>query len=370
MEEKVSIESKVRILFWVPYPKEGQSNRFRVEQYLPYLNAEGIGYSLRPFISSEFYRVLYRPGGFPRKFYFFMKSFLRRIIDLLSIFKYDLVFVHREAFPFGPPIFEILAFKCFKKPLVYDFDDAIFLGERSESNRAISFLKNPGKVARIITLSQQVIVGNNYLNEYAEQFNKNITVIPTPIDTEKYKPFNSPHEKNGVVVGWIGSHSTAGYLLELKDVFQQLKKDNSDLVIRLIGAEKYEKLLPGTECRAWTLEDEIEELGSFDIGLMPMPDNPWTKGKCAFKLLLYMSMGTPAVCSPVEMNKEVIRDGENGFLASSAEEWFYRIQTLIKDQDLRKRIGLQGRKIVEEKYALSLWAPAFIEVLKKAIERQ
>ncbi len=370
MEEKVSSKSKVKILFWVPYPKEGQSNRFRVEQYLPYLDAEGIGYSLRPFVSSEFYRVLYQPGGFPRKFYFFIKSFLRRIIDLLSIFKYDLVLVHREAFPFGPPIFEILAFKCFKKPLVHDFDDAIFLGERSEANRAISFLKNPGKVARIISFSQQVIVGNNYLNEYAEQFNKNITVIPTPIDTEKYKPFNSPHEKNGVVVGWIGSHSTAGYLLELKDVFQQLKKDNSDLVIRLIGAEKYEKLLPGTECRAWRLKDEIEELGSFDIGLMPMPDNPWTKGKCAFKLLLYMSMGIPAVCSPVGMNEEVIRDGENGFFASTSEEWLKKIQVLVSDRDYRMKIGAAGRRSVQEKYDLKLWAPVFIGVLKEAAKRR
>lgn len=350
----------------MPYPKEGQSNRFRVEQYLPYLEKEGIGYSVRPFVSSEFYRILYQPGRFLSKVYFFIKSSLKRIIDLLGIYKYDLVFVHREAFPFGPPFFEILLSKLFSKPLVYDFDDAIFLGERSEANRAISFLKNPGKVAGIISFSEQVIVGNNYLKEYAQRFNKNITVIPTPIDTEKFKPFNSPHEKNGIVVGWIGSHSTAGYLLELKDVFQQLKKDNSDLVIRLIGAEKYEKLLPGTECRAWTLGDEIEELGSFDIGLMPMPDNPWTKGKCAFKLLLYMSMGIPSVCSPVGMNEKVIRDGENGFFASTSEEWLKKIQVLVSDRDYRRKIGAAGRRSVQEKYDLKLWAPVFIGVLKEA----
>jgi len=370
MNGKTSSNPRLKILFLVPYPKEGQSNRFRVEQYQPYLEAEGIGYSLRPFASSEFYRILYQPGRFLSKVCFFIKSSLRRIIDFFSISKYDLVFVHREAFPFGPPFFEILSSKLFSKPLVYDFDDAIFLGERSEANRAISFLKNPGKVARIISLSQQVIVGNNYLNEYAEQFNKNITVIPTPIDTEKYKPFISQHKKNGIVVGWIGSHSTAEYVLELKDVFQRLKKENSDLTIRLIGAEKFMEQLPGTECSAWKLEDEIAELDSFDIGLMPMPDTPWTRGKCAFKLLLYMSMGIPAVCSPVEMNREIIRDGENGFFASSPEEWLKRIQALIKDQDLRKKIGLQGRKTVEEKYALSLWTTVFIEVLKKTIERR
>ena len=358
----------MKILFWVPYPTEGQSNRFRVEQYLPYLSAAGIDYSVRPFVSSEFYRILYEPNRCWLKIYFFIKSFLKRIIDLLSTSKYNLVFVHREAFPFGPPIFEILSSRLFNKPLIYDFDDAIFLAERSYANRAISFLKNPGKVAGIISFSEQVIVGNDYLKEYAQRINKNITVIPTPVDTEKYKPLNSS-KKDRIVVGWIGSHSTAEYLLELKDVFRKLKKGNPDIVIRLIGAEKYREQLLLTECHAWKLEDEIAELGSFDIGLMPMPDNLWTRGKCAFKLLLYMGMGIPAVCSPVEMNREIIRDGENGFFASSPEEWLKRIQTLIKDQDLRKKIGLQGRKTVEEKYALSLWAPVFIDVLKKTIER-
>jgi glycosyltransferase involved in cell wall biosynthesis len=368
MNEKTLSNTRFKIIFLVPYPKEGQSNRFRVEQYLPYLETAGIDYSLRPLISSEFYRILYHPGRFLRKVYYFIKGSLRRIIDLFSIYKYDLVFVHREAFPFGPPFFEILSAKLFNKPLVYDFDDAIFLGERSQTNRTVYFLKNPAKVAKIISLSRYVIVGNNYLKRYAKQFNENLTVIPTPVDVEKYKSFDSM-KNDRVVIGWIGSHSTAAYLLELKDVFQKLKEGNPDLVIRLVGAEKYSKQLPLAECKAWRLEEEIADLNSFDIGLMPMPDTPWTKGKCAFKLLLYMSMETPAVCSPIEMNSEVISDGENGFLASSSEEWFDKIQTLIKDKDLRKKIGLQGRKTVEERYALSLWAPVFIEVLKKVIER-
>ena len=367
MKINTSSGSRLRILFWVPYPKEGQSNRFRVEQYLPYLDAEGIGYSLRPFVSSEFYRILYQPGRFLSKVYFFIKSSLRRIIDLFNISRYDLVFVHREAFPFGPPFFEMLSAKLFNKSVVYDFDDAIFLGERSVANKFVYFLKSPGKVAKIIGLSQQVMVGNNYLKKYAEQFNQNISVIPTPVDTEKYKPLDSS-KKDGIVVGWIGSHSTAEYLLELKDVFQRLKKENSGLVIRLIGAEKYEEQLPGTECPVWKLEDEIAELGSFDIGLMPMPDNLWTKGKCAFKLLLYMSMGIPTVCSPVGMNKEVITDGENGCFASTPEEWLEKIQVLISNLDFRKKIGSQGRRTVVEKYDLKLWAPVFVEILKKAVK--
>jgi glycosyltransferase involved in cell wall biosynthesis len=209
-------------------------------------------------------------------------------------------------------------------------------------------------------------VGNDFLREYAVRFNNNVTVIPTPLDTEKYKSFISP-EKNGVVIGWIGSHSTAEYLLELKDVFLKLKKANADLVIKLIGAEKYQNQLPGTDCRAWKLEEEINELNSFDISLMPMPDNQWTKGKCAFKLLLYMSMGIPAICSPVGMNKEVIQEGKNGFFASSTEEWFEKIQLLIKNPGLRKKIGLEVRKTVEEKYSVNIWAPVFVEVLEKAI---
>lgn len=366
MNGKTSSNSRFKIIFLVPYPKEGQSNRFRVEQYLPHLETARIGYSLRPFVSSEFYRILYHPGRFLSKVYFFIKSTLRRIIDLLSIYKYDLVFVHREAFPFGPPFFEILSAKLFNKPLVYDFDDAIFLGERSQTNRTVSFLKNPAKVAQIISLSRQVIVGNNYLKGYAKQFNKNITVIPTPVDTEKYKSFDSS-KNDGIVIGWIGSHSTAEYVLELKEVFRKLKETYPDLVIRLVGAEKYEGQLPGTECRAWKLEEEIAKLGSFDIGLMPMPDTPWTKGKCAFKLLLYMSMGIPAICSPVGMNLEVVRDGENGFFAASPQEWIEKIETLIKDSTLRKEMGLKGRKTVETEFDLGLWCPVFTEVLNRAV---
>ncbi len=350
----------------MPYPKEGQSNRFRVEQYLPHLEAEGIGYSLRPFASSEFYRILYQPGRFYSKVYFFIKSSLRRLIDLFSVFKCDLVFVHREAFPFGPPFFEMLSAKFFNKPLVYDFDDAIFLPERSQANRAVFFLKNPAKVARIIGFSRQVIVGNNYLREYAEQFNKNTTVIPTPIDTGKYKPFDSSNSDR-IVIGWIGSHSTAEYLLELEDVFQKLKKENPNIVIRLVGAEIYKEQLPGVECRPWRLEDEMEELNDFSIGLMPMPDSPWTKGKCAFKLLLYMSKGIPTICSPVGMNLEVVKDGENGFFASSPQEWMEKIETLIRDPALRKEMGMKGRKTVKTKFDLGLWYPVFAEVLNRAV---
>ncbi|MCJ7497813.1 MAG: glycosyltransferase family 4 protein [candidate division Zixibacteria bacterium] len=368
MKLKTLPNSKLKILFLVPYPTEGQSNRFRVEQYLPHLETKGICYSLRPFFSSEFYRILYQSDKYFRKVYFFVKCFLRRIFDLFGLFKCDLVFIHREAFPLGPPFFEILISKFLKIPLIYDFDDSIFLPQTSKANRAVSFLKYPKKVSQIIKLSQQVIVGNDFLREYAVRFNNNVTVIPTPLDTEKYKSFISP-EKNGVVIGWIGSHSTAEYLLELKEVFIKLKKVNPDLVIKLIGAETYQNQLPGTDCRAWKLEEEINELNSFDIGLMPMPDNQWTKGKCAFKLLLYMSMAIPAICSPVGMNQEIIRDGENGFLASSPEEWFEQIQTLVRDPDLRKKMGLLGRETVEEKFSLKLWIPIFIDVLEKVAKR-
>jgi glycosyltransferase involved in cell wall biosynthesis len=358
----------LRFLFITPHPIEGSSSRFRVYHYLSHLRELRAYCQVRPFMSPRFYKIAYQSGKLHLKLILFIIDTVNRFWDLIKSTKYDIIVIHREAFPFGPPIFEILASKIFKRPVIYDFDDSIFLPQTSKANRAISFLKYPKKVSQIIKLSQQVIVGNDFLKEYAVGFNNNITVIPTPLDTEKYKSFISP-EKNGVVIGWIGSHSTAEYLLELKDVFQKLKKENSSIIIRLIGAEKYEEQLPGTDCRTWKLEEEINELNSFDIGLMPMPDNHWTKGKCAFKLLLYMSLGIPAICSPVGMNKEVIQEGENGFFASSTEEWFEKIQLLIKNPGLRKKIGLKGRKTVEEKYSVNLWAPVFVEVLEKAIKR-
>jgi len=357
----------MKILFLVPYPKEGASNRYRVEQYLPYLKREGIRYSLHPFWKSFAYKTLYRNGYYLRKVFFFICGTICRILDILTLFRYDVVFIHREAYPIGGAFFETIT-SFLKKSIVFDFDDAIFLPASSRPNNFIERFKNPKKVAVIISKSAAVISGNSFLANFALRYNHSVTIIPTPIDTDKYYP-QDRKPSNKIVIGWIGSATTLDFLKPMEDVFIRLSKQFTDIEFKIVGGDFCINGLSGVISKPWSLAEEIEDLKGFDIGIMPMPDNEWTKGKCGFKAILYMSMGIPCVCSPVGMNNEIITDGINGFLANSEEEWIEKLSRLIKDPGLRKRLGGAGRKTVEDKYSLKANAPKYIEVLKKVTEK-
>ncbi|MBM3252135.1 MAG: glycosyltransferase family 4 protein, partial [Candidatus Omnitrophica bacterium] len=250
-----------------------------------------------------------------------------------------------------------------------DFDDAIFLASSSLPNSFIERFKNPDKIGRVIKMSEYVIAGNGYLANFALKFNRKVTVIPTCIDTDKYYP----QAKNGldkIVIGWIGSITTLKFVDLIEEVFRELSIKFSNLWLKTVGGSIQIKGVPNVICKPWSEKDEIEDLKSFDIGIMPMPDNEWTRGKCGFKAILYMSMGIPCVCSAVGVNKEIITDGINGFLANTEDDWLEKLSLLIKDYDLRKNIGLAGRKTIEEKYSLRVNAPRFLEVMQRVYDRR
>lgn len=354
----------MRVLFLVPYPTEGASNRYRVEQYLPYLKREGIKYSLRSFWGSFAYKTLYKDGYYFRKVFFFIWGTLCRIFDILTIFRYDIVFIHREAYPIAGAFFEAVI-SLLQKPIIFDFDDAIFLSASSRPNNFIERFKNPGKVASIIKRSKYVISGNSFLASFALRYNRSIAVIPTPIDTDKYYPDNrSP--RNKIVIGWIGSATTLDFLKSMKEVFVRLSKEFPNVRFKIVGGDFSILGLSSIISKPWSLVEEIEDLKGFDIGIMPMPDNDWTSGKCGFKAILYMTMGIPCVCSAVGVNKEIILDGNNGFLANSEEEWIGKLSLLVRDAELRKRLGDAGRKTVIDRYSLKANAPKYLDILKKA----
>lgn len=355
----------MKVLFLVPYTTEGPSNRFRVEQYLPLLSKHGAGWALRPFLcSSRFYDVLYRPGRTARKSWYFLVSSLRRILDLVRSRRFDIVFIHREAFPFGPALLEWLLSRL-EAPIVYDFDDAIWQPNCSEGNRAFAVLKHPTKVGTIIRLSRRVIAGNGYLRDYALQHNSQVSVIPTPVDTDRLYPVPRVDRKR-VTLGWIGSHSSAPYLRMLDPVLPRLAS-RYDLRLKVVGGD-YHCVLAQVSTHEWRLNREVADLQSFDIGLMPMPDNAWTRGKCAFKALQYMAVGIPVVCSPVGMNTEVVQDGDNGFHAESEEEWTEKLALLIENPGLREAMGQRGRAVVEERYSVKSNFPKLMQVLEGALE--
>lgn len=361
----------MKILFWVPYPTEGPSNRFRIEQYLPYLKEKGIGYSLCPFWESEVYKILYENGHYLKKTRYLIKGSINRIRDLIGLSGHDLVFIHREAYPIGGACLEKIV--SAKKPVIYDFDDSIFLPTYSSANRVARLLKKPRKIADILKVSDAVIAGNSYLKEYAVQYNNNVTVMPTPIDTDKYSPLKDTalDNKKKVVIGWIGSYTNNPYLNIVKSVILELIKKYANLIeIRLVGCRDNFLDIPQVVYRSWSLSKEVSDLQGFDIGIMPIYDDEWTRGKCAFKILQYMSVGVSVVASPVGLNKEIISDGSNGFLAGDEKEWFQRLCLLIDNPRLRHRLALEARSTVEREFSLKVMAPRFIDILEKAYENR
>ena len=358
----------MRILLWVPYPKEGPSNRYRVEQYLPYLHKINADFSLRYFWSSKTYAILYKDGYFFRKVFSFIVGAIKRIIDIIFIYLFDLVFIHREAFPIGGAFFERLVWLLGKK-IIFDFDDAIFSPSVSKTNSFVEKLKSHKKIITIIKISSFVIAGNAYLADFARQYNKNVLVIPTSIDTERYAYPERIYEKKEIVIGWMGSFTTVEFLSMLKNVFVALSRKFSNISFKIIGGSFSMDGLSNVVSKAWSLTDELDDLKSIDIGIMPMPDNQWTRGKCGFKAILYMSMAIPSVCSDVGVNKEIIADGVNGFLADTEKEWIDKLSLLIKDGILRKNLGLAGQKTIEERFSVRVNSKRFLETILKVYEK-
>ncbi|MDD5512134.1 MAG: glycosyltransferase family 4 protein [Candidatus Omnitrophica bacterium] len=354
----------MKVLFFVPYPREGASNRYRVEQYLPFLKEKGVRFRVSSFWCRRGFSILYKKGHFLKKLFYFFRGSLLRLGDLISVFGYDVIFVHREAYPIFGAFFENMVILT-GKPVIFDFDDALFLPAKSDSNSFIGYFRYPEKFAEVVKGSAQVIAGNRYLGDCALLYNKNINIIPTPIDTEKFLP-RQKSRSNSIVIGWIGSLTTAGFLQPMENVFRKLIGSNNDVLIKIVGGSYESSLGRSIVFKPWLLEEEMDDLASFDIGIMPMPDNEWTRGKCGFKAIMYMSIGIPCVCSAVGMNKEIINDGVNGYLANDEGEWTEKLILLAKNPELRRMIGENGRRTVEERYSLRANVPKFLNVLENA----
>ncbi|MEW6614401.1 MAG: glycosyltransferase family 4 protein [Thermodesulfobacteriota bacterium] len=356
----------MNVLFIVPYPTEGPSNRYRVEQYLPYLKGKGIDYSLQPFISSDFFKILYKRGNLTKKCLYFFLASLRRCLDVIKGNEYDVVFVHIESFPFGPAILEWF-FSKLNKPIIYDFEDAIYLPNFTTNNKFINYLKCPHKFYQILGLSSHIIVCNKYMRDLVYPYNNNVTVIPTSIDTEKFKLKDFSFHNKKPIVGWIGSHTTSYCLEPLTKVFISLAK-KYDFYLKIIGAGK-DFRIPGVNIinKEWTLEEEVDDFQKLDIGIYPLPDDERSKAKTPFKTIQYMSVGVPAVVSRVGGNIDIVQDGVNGFLASKEEEWFEKLSRLFENPELRVKIGNAGRKTVEERFSLNHNAPLFHRVITQLV---
>jgi glycosyltransferase involved in cell wall biosynthesis len=222
-----------------------------------------------------------------------------------------------------------------------------------------------------IKFSKCVLLENNYTKEYAEKFNKNILVITGPIDTLRYFPKPKLKPDTKIVLGWIGSPTTSSYLEPLYNIFETLSQKYSDLVIKLVGFSPGTSLKrPNIIIKKWTLKTEVADLQSFDIGLMPLPDNDWSRGKGGYKLLQYMAVGIPCVASPVGVNKQIIEEGKTGFIVNTPEEWLEKISILVEDRNLREKMGIEGRKKAEAIYSYQANVVKLVDLLRKLSDVQ
>ena len=339
--------------------------RYRLEQWDPLLRERGVEITYEAFESPELHSVVYKPGKLATKLKLVAGAVRRRSALLNKIKNYDVVYIFREAALLGPPVFERLIYQT-GVPFVFDFDDAIFVSYKSPSNGYLSYLKFAGKTKTNCRLAAHVMVGNPYLADYARQVNDNVTIIPTTIDTEKYRPLTEKPPGNPIVIGWTGSHSTVQHLDTLRSALEKLAKLET-FKLRVIGTPTYQ--LDGVEVTAsqWSAETELEDLNTIDIGVMPLPDDNWSKGKCGLKALQFMALGIPTVCSPVGVNTDIIQDNENGLIAASEEEWIKKLSALVQSAELRKRLGDAGRKTVELRYSAVSQASRVFEVLESVI---
>jgi glycosyltransferase involved in cell wall biosynthesis len=352
----------MRVLFIVPYPHGvAPSQRFRFEQYLNTMEDHEIKYTLAPFLDLETWRVLYKPGYTFIKVKGIFKGFLRRMKLLTQVPFYDFVFIHREATPIGPPVIEWIIAKVFRKRIIYDFDDAIWIPNTSESNKIASIFKRNQKVGKICKWSYKVSCGNSFLMGYAAQYADLVVFNPTTLDTVNlHNPVLYKKQDNiKPVIGWTGTHSTLFYLEPLLPVFKRLEEEY-EFELCVIANKDPKLPLKSFKFVCWNKDTEIQDLLRFDMGLMPLTDDKWANGKCGFKALQYMSLGVPPLVSPVGVNIQIVEHGKNGYICNTDDEWYNAIRLLLHDITQRKALGEVAKKKVEQCYSVQANSATFL----------
>jgi glycosyltransferase involved in cell wall biosynthesis len=353
----------LRVLLLAPYPlRSAPGQRFRFEQYLAPLAERGYAIDVRCLLNPQAAAVLKRPGRTAAKASIIRRGAAQRVRDLLRARGYDVVFVYRAAFPLGPALFE-RALARLGVPYVLDFDDAIWQTNVSEVNKRFARLKFAGKMESIARHATVVSAGNEFLADWARRVNDNVVVVPTTIDTDVYRP-HPPSERDRLCVGWSGSETTAKHLAGLTGVLRDVQHRH-DVRLLVIGPAHFIIENADVEVREWNEQTELEDLSQIDIGVMPLPDDPWARGKCGLKALQYMALGIPTVMSPVGVNTD-IAEGGAALLASTEEQWTAVLGQLIADSAMRRRIGEAGRRRVEERYSIHRNVDRYADLLDRA----
>ena len=351
----------MKILSLNRYESLGASSRVRFYQYLPYLKDQGIDVTVSPLLGDNYIENLY--AGKPKQLGSLFKSYLRRIRCLLKSQSFDLIWIEKELLPWFPAWGEKALF-CLGVPYVIDYDDAIFHRYNLHPNFLVRALLGR-KIDTVMRHASLVIVGNDYLWDYARKAGAvRVEYLPSVIDLNRYSLI-VPAKNGTFCIGWIGSPVTSHYLRLVEPTLQQLCRDGSSRLV-LVGSGKIRLDGIPLEVHSWSEETENADIQRFDVGIMPLPDDPWERGKCGYKLIQYMASGLPVVASPVGINKEIVENGVNGFLANTMAEWITALRTLRDNQDLRERMGRAGRHKVEVQFSLQSTAPRLVSFFHTA----
>ncbi len=359
------IPAPTRILALATHGEAAPSTRYRVLQWIPALQDAGFSLSVEPFFSASMTAALYHPGRTAEKVAATAAGALRRWTTLARLRgRADMLFLHREVFPLGRRS-GLKALARFSGPMIYDYDDAMFLPQRGDRG-VLGWLENVDTAKALMALSHVVFAGNAFLAAYARQYAPRVVVLPTCIDTERFAPPVRTEPAGTPVVGWIGSYTASKYLLNLIPALQATA-GRGRFRLYVVGCHPVPPIR-GVEMQQadWSLAREVADFQRCEIGVYPLSDDAWAQGKCAFKAIQFMACGIPVVAAAVGMNRELIQDGVNGYLAATPDEWVEKLARLVTDAAERRRLGAAARATIEERYSLRAHAATLIQTLRAA----
>jgi glycosyltransferase involved in cell wall biosynthesis len=351
----------MKVLAFTKYGRAAASTRQRILQYIPALAAAGIEVEHRSLLDDDYVESLATGAGFSKAAV--ARSYARRLKDLVSHSSHDALWVYAELFPYFPSVFERLAGRS-GKPIVYDFDDAFF-HQYDDNPRGLVRTFLSGKLEPLLRAANICCCGNAYLQDYAARLCPRTTILPTVVDTEIYRPLPEPAQSVTPIIGWIGSPSTWPGVRPVLPVLREFARSGAAR-IRVVGAGRSaeEDRFPGLEIVDWSESTEVEEVRHMDVGIMPLLDLPFQRGKSGYKLVQYMACGLPVVATPVGVNREIVKDGVTGYLATSADEWRDALRKLLQDPQLRHNMGLRARERGVTDYSLATHAPRLVEIFR------
>lgn len=354
--------NKIHII--APYPKgEAPSQRFRFEQYLHFLENHHFEIHYHSFHTQKSWNRLYQKGKIIQKTLDLNYNFLRRWILLFRLIGAKHIFMHREMAHLGPPVFEWILVKVLRKKYIYDFDDAIWIPNYSAVNARFQKLKCYWKVRFLIKWASKVSAGNDFLANYARQFNQQVEVIPTTIDTQNQHTARVDQEAKPLVIGWTGTHSTMHYLDFVVPILRKLEGE-FDFRFKVISNKKPDYELRSLVYQDWNAETEMNDLAEIQVGIMPLVLDAWSEGKCGFKALQYMALGMAGIVSPVGVNTRIIQNRENGLIAETTEEWEQAIRLLLTDEALRKSLGQRATLTIQQAWSVDAWKENYLQLFR------